>query len=212
MKVTIQRDQLMAALCTAAKSDIRYYLNGVYLEASSLETRLTSTDGQVISLQRADAEGDNEVEGVLRMILPRDFCERVKKNKHLPVVWIDNDKGEWALTDCSTRISFTPIDGKFPDCRRVIPRQTSGAAARLNPSLITPFIKAALILGAGKKDQPDVRIAHNGTDCALVTLGRSDYLGVLAPLRELDSTTPVTAPFAWALAELAAPADAAELV
>jgi DNA polymerase III subunit beta len=214
MKVTIQRDQLMAALCTAAKSDIRYYLNGVYLEATNMETRLTSTDGHTISLQRADAKDENEVDGVLRMILPRDLCERVKKNKMLPVVWIDNDddSNEWMLTDIGTRISFKPVEGKFPDYRRIIPSQTSGEAARFNPLLIGQFVKAAVILGAGKKDYPDVRIAHNGTDSALVSIGRSDYLGVLAPLRVLDSNAPITSPHDWALAELAAPAPAEELV
>lgn len=209
MKITIMRDQLVAALCTAGKADIRKNLNGVYLEATNLETRLSSTDGHVAALQRADAKGDNEVDSVVRMIIPRDAVERVKVSKTLPTVEINDEGGQWGLVDFLTRTPFTPLEGTFPDCHRVLPRSTSGEAAQFDPDLIAKFAKAAKVLGATYRSTALVAIGHNGRPrpgeilqtAALVTLGvLQDYVGVITPK---NGDAPTTPPL-WALSQLEA--------
>lgn len=213
MKITIMRDQLIAALCTAGKSDIRPSLNGVYIEATDMETRLSSTNGSAAALQRADAKGENDVDGgVVRMIVPRHALEGVKNHKVLRTVEINNDGGSWGLVDFSTRTSFVPIDGKFPNIPRVFPRTTSGEVAQFDPELIAAFTKAAKVLGATYKGLAQVAIAHNGRrtpddkndtglHAALVSLGhRQDYTGVIMPM---TGEAP-TAPPSWALSPLEA--------
>jgi DNA polymerase-3 subunit beta len=208
MKITIMRNQLVAALCTAGVADTRTYLNGIYLEATSLETRLTSTDGCVASMQRADAKGDNEVDGVIRFIIPRHAVEGVKLHKNLPTVEINDDGGSWGLVDSQTRVSFTPSDAAFPNCRRVLPANLSGEAAQFEPALVGKFAKAAKALGAMYKTLAQVAISHNGfpragvsrKTAALVTLGgRQDYVGLIGPLS--DGDVPTTPPL-WALSQL----------
>lgn len=207
------RDQLIAALCTAGKSDIRPYLNGVYVEATDMETRLSSTNGVAGSMQRADAKGENDVDGrTVRMIVPRHALEGVKNHKLLRTVEINDDGGTWALVDYPARISFVPIEDRFPDMRRVIPRTTSGEIAQFDPELIGQFAKAAKVLGATYKGLAQVAIAHNGhiapdgkgsagLHAALVSLGqRQDYTGVIMPM---NGTAP-TAPPSWALSSLEA--------
>ena len=207
MKITIMRDQLIAALCTTAQADVRYYLSGVYVEATSMETRLTSTNGTIMSTQRADAKGDNDVDGVIRIVVPREAIEKIKKHPMLKTVEINDDGGNWSVVDGLTRIGFEPVHERFPDYRRIIPAKTSGVAAQFDPALIAVFAKAAKVLGATYKGLAQVVISHNGYDTpgdmgphgAIVTLGHlTDYVGVISPLK---SGAPVSAPF-WAQEEL----------
>ena len=201
MKITIMRDQLIAALCTAGKTDVRFYLNGVYLEATNTETRLISTNGAVLSLQRADAKGENEVVGVIRMTIPRSAIEKVKNHKILRTIEINDDGGKWGVVDFATRTNFEPVDGSFPDYRRIIPLAPSGEAGQFDPELIALFAKAATALGATVKSKPIVAIKHNGTGGALVSLGRdTEYIGVIYPFRVQPPATPP----AWAMTVLEA--------
>lgn len=203
MKILIMRDQLIAALCTAGKADIRPYLNGVYLEATNLETRLSSTDGHTMALQRADAKGDNQVEGVIRMIVPRSAIEKVKNHKILRTIEINDEGGKWGVVDFGTRTSFEPVEGCFPDVRRVLPAKPNGEPAQFDPALIAQFAKAAVALGAvvTKRKVAPVAITHNGmtTGASLVSIGiDSEYIGAIMPFR---FTVPETPP-AWATAQL----------
>jgi DNA polymerase III sliding clamp (beta) subunit (PCNA family) len=203
MKITIMRTQLLAALCTAGSKDIRQYLNGVYVEATNSETRLASSTGSALALQRADAKDENDVAGTVSMIVPRDVVRSVRKTGDSPTVTITDgpQPGEYVLADGPTKTIFKPVEGRFPDWTRAIPRGTSGETAQFNTEFMALFAKAASALGATFKGMPDVRIAHNGTDGALVTLGLlQDYVGVLMPLR--DQTVAKSAP-SWAFEELA---------
>ena len=81
MKTTIfvSRKQLIASSFTMSDKDIRTYLNGVLVEATKTETRLVSTDGSVMSIQKyiADNEG---IENLICIIIPNDIVLRIKKS------------------------------------------------------------------------------------------------------------------------------------
>ena len=51
--ITLSSDKLLAALLFAGDNDVRYYLNGVQVEATESQTRLHSTDGHTGSVQRS---------------------------------------------------------------------------------------------------------------------------------------------------------------
>lgn len=50
MIVHVTAAALKAALLQAGKQDIRYYLNGICVEAYEKETRIIATDGPICSL------------------------------------------------------------------------------------------------------------------------------------------------------------------
>lgn len=102
-----------------AQQDVRYYLNGLLLEADGGHIRTVATDGHRLALNEADI--DAEVK--LRIILPRKAV--------LELYRLLTD------TDAKVRVEVSPnharfyiddsvfttklIDGKFPDYERVIP-------------------------------------------------------------------------------------------
>ena len=188
----------MAALCTCASTDLRYYLNGVYVEATSTETRLTSTDGRILSTQRFTS--DNLVDGVVRILVPFNVLNKIKKHKTVPMVEMGNEHGGWEIIDQDIRIGFTPTDGYFPDILKVIPKILNGEPGQFDPRLFANFAKAAIILGALNKKIPAVFVSHNGKGAAVISLGEEiEYLGIIMPLAK---TYPLSAPPSWAIKKL----------
>lgn len=202
------RDQLLAALYTAATQDVRYYLNCVCVDATSVETRLYTTDGIVLAAQRADAKGDNEIDGLVRVLVPVSALAGVKKNRlsdHVTVACLD---GVWSIIDDAVTIAFTPTEGSFPDITRVIPRRCSGERADFDQTFVARFVKAAAALGVKGIDA--VKISTSGASSALVEIaGRADYVGVIMPLRAAVYPAPCDTPPAWALSLLSIEEDLA---
>lgn len=99
-------------------------------------------------------------------------------------VVLECEAGRWSLAG----IPFVPVDGKFPDYRRVIPTAWSGAAGNYDPALVQKFVKAGKALKL--KGAPLVR--QNGEHgAALVHFYASDnFVGVLMPLRMFTEKTP----------------------
>jgi len=91
-----------------------------------------------------------------------------------------------------TSVIFAPIDGTFPDWRRIIPKETDGKPAQFNPAYVGDFAKVTKALGQGQ-----TAFAYNGDGPALVTFGDDiDGFGVLMPMR-IKREIPTRAP-AWA--------------
>jgi DNA polymerase-3 subunit beta len=181
--ITICRNQLLASICTASKKDLRFYLMGVQVLATETDTRLVSTDGNILSVQRLITRNVLDT-GPVELIIPIETCEKIKSHKgDLPVELTLKD-GQWCLVDYGTMHFFTPIDRKFPDFKRVIPVKCSGEVGQFQIALLSRFEKAAKILGAKCKSIPVVSISHNGRDAALVSIGRDhEYLGVIMPVK-----------------------------
>lgn len=143
--LTLQSSQLKAAMHCAASKDVRFYLCGVLLECcANGDVHIVSIDGSVLFAGLIAAPdvawGENPQRGPWRMILPRDAVASAiksplgKKNMvHLAAL----PDGRYMLNDTV----FTPIDGTFPDWRRVCPSHTALAQrgekpAQLNPDLL----------------------------------------------------------------------------
>lgn len=170
MKTEFPRDYLAAAACCAAAKDIRYYLNGVLVESLPSETRIAATTGQIAGVARYSRANADRFELIiplatvmLALKMPRTFLSLAKHGD------------QWSLAG----IAFTPIEGKFPDYRRVIPDKTSGESAPgFSPELLNVFAKVGKALKI--KSHPIVRT--NGKDAALVHFyAFDDFIGVLMP-------------------------------
>jgi len=48
MKIHISRNKLKAAAYFSARDDIRYYLNGILIESTPMQTRIVATDGHAL--------------------------------------------------------------------------------------------------------------------------------------------------------------------
>jgi|SRR3990172_5043381 len=186
MNATIQLDaaKLRAVSLFSSTKDIRYYLNGVYVEACATETRMAATDWHVLAVVRSTEMNGMAACPEISLIVPGSVIASALK--FLPKgenhVSLFLDDGKWTMVSNGARLPFEPIDGKFPDYRRVIPtKEPEGEAAQFDPELLMRFKKAAKAMGT--KEPPIIHHDVPGS-AALVTIGGcSDFAGVIMPLR-----------------------------
>jgi len=172
MKATlIPINVLKAMSILASKKDVRYYLNGVLVESNSQHTRIVATDGHILGIYQTSETAHNDE--AFSIIIPNEIIAKLdKKDNFLST----NEHGNWVIDG----IAFTPIDGKFPDYSRVLPKgEMTKEVAQFNPDFITRFQKVGKLLG--QKIAPT--ISHNGGSSALVDIVLPQFVGVMMPLR-----------------------------
>lgn len=218
MKLTIKAETIKALLAVAAKSDIRYYLNGVAIDAREAgDVTLVATDGHRLLAVPVDS---NDIESYADFMLgvwvvDRALLESVKPVKagrvELPLVLTlagvsaGNPPSATVSLAGATTASGTTVDGRFPDWRRVMPASANGIPAQYSPEYIGSFGKVGELLSGKGKGIPCV-IHHNGNDGALVTFSGSPAIGVIMPMRVGSEAGPVPHPGlpSWALAATSA--------
>ena len=123
---------LKAAQLMAAKEDIRYYLNGVFVSVKDGLVVMCGTNGHVMCLIKHDIfEGKNVVDCKpfnWEFIIPHELLDPLKAHGDLSVEYNEEtciiEIKQGALT-----ISGKAIDGKFPNPFRLIPVTLSGEEA-----------------------------------------------------------------------------------
>lgn len=207
-KTVIQFDHaaLKASCRIMARNDIRYYLNGVYVEATPTETILAATDGHRLLVLRKEAP--NDVRQVETLIIPGAVAQRIVAGslKAIPQISLTQvDDGKWLvpLLKWDMEVAFRSVEGIFPNWRAVVPKATSGEAANIKPQYLADFEKAAHdMYGSLKLHASSIEVRHNGADGALVfpsSHSGQDFVGVVMPF--VPDTNPRTTPPAWVLAE-----------
>jgi DNA polymerase-3 subunit beta len=170
MRIIIKKNVLQAMSILASKKDVRYYLNGVYVMGTPKKVRYVATDGHILGLYQSN---DYLPEENFDLIIPNEVIAKLEKNKDHELSFIE---GKWQIDN----MIFTPVDGKFPDYQRVLPRgDVSNEVAQFNPDFIVRFQKVGKLLV--KNAVPT--IAHNGSSSSLVDIGLSDFIGVMMPIR-----------------------------
>lgn len=174
---------LAAALTHAGVKDVRYYLNGVYLDFP--KGRIVATDGHrmfVGQIPKAEAEP---------VIVERDSADRIVKQakKSLRDGWaiivsVDEDNTV-RLHDVNSGATFSAkaIDGKFPDYERVIPTKPDGTVGQYNLGYLADTRKALALYQGRDVDRTFPHIAHNGLGPCLVTDDSATALCVVMPVR-----------------------------
>ncbi|RSF08832.1 hypothetical protein [Achromobacter aegrifaciens] len=204
-KATIQIDHtaLKAACRIMAKNDIRYYLNGVYVEATRDQTLVVATDGHRLILIRTQTE--NEVEDAESLIIAGDVAKRIVDGSIRSIRQISmtrTDAGKWhiPLFKWGVELSFGSVEGVFPNWRKVVPERTTGEPANFNPQYLADFQAAAHDYFGGSKGRLGlIEVSQNGRGGALVTPTRKDgdFIGVVMPFEA--ATNHKAEPPAWAL-------------
>lgn len=199
-RIMTTRAALKAALRIAAKQDIRYYLNGINVEADATSTRLIATDGNRMLILHRDA--DNRLDGPVSLIIPREIVRQVaagsgKGLAHIAIDLCPEGARFWSIPllhlGTNTRLTFSEVAGKFPNWRPIVPETISGAAAQLNPAYLADMNAAAADLGSRYTS-----VAHNGDGPALVrpeSQIAEQFIGLIMPMRHGKAAA--WAPPAW---------------
>ena len=204
----IKQSTLDAMLLIAAKKDIRYYLNGVYIEFNDQISRAVGCDGHKLGIYQ-NAAPDNRGNGSI--IIPRDVIENLPKKCDI-LTFSQISDTHWEINTGNATIKFAPCDAKYPDFRRVVhgiqTAGTSGAAAGFNLDYLNQFEKCGNLLAGSKLRMGNrLRLHHNGDAAALVLLNCVDgFAGVVMPLRDSIGSTGALFP-AELTSDLTAPAN-----
>lgn len=108
----INKEQLKSILNAIPKCNVRYFLNGLYVNFDKKE--IVATNGHVLVL----IENVDFLDGVGEVIIPRETISNLIK--------ISPKKGKVKITNSEICIddvvlSYEPIKGKYPDFRKVMP-------------------------------------------------------------------------------------------
>lgn len=202
---------LNAAMLAAAKDDIRYYLNGVYIHAVDSELRIVSTDGHRMIVSRYVPEigvriPEWAVDGI---ILPGDKLREVlpvmAKNAMLSPhdtqvarLTIDHQPGAQHVTLKSVNefASFrvVPVDGKFPDYQRVIGESGQAFVREAGEVMQANGINAAYLKDAGiiaaKLGSKAIHSFSGGEKATVFTFeGAPDTILIVMPIRTGEAVT-----------------------
>lgn len=180
--ITVNADMLRAALICASTEQARYYLNGVYVDPKGY---LVSTDGHRLFCGKIDLMTQGEGGGLSiapdsfeGWIIPSDAIKRALAGYKQQTIDIAPDR----LGDLACK----PVDGSFPDWRRVVPQTLSGEIAQFNPAYIADMGKIGLLLTGKRKSDAGLtaHLHHNGEGPAGVTFPYcATAYAVLMPIR-----------------------------
>lgn len=186
-EVIVQLGQLQALKLFVPKKDIRYYLNGIYVEFNKYNTILVATDGHRLlttAIYNNDVQHGRDTIGA---IIPIEIIEsllKVKSKIGAVSIYLDVENNivrKIHLVNDAIKLEVLPIDGKYPDFRRVFPESVSNEPGNYDFSFLNDFDKAAQYLAGHKKAK--AALSQNGDKAALVDLDYPDCAGVVMPLK-----------------------------
>lgn len=179
---------LKAALICTAKEDVRFYLVGVAID----QGHIVATDGH-----RAFYAPVPVAQDAPQVIIPRSAIDfflkkataELKKKAEKATVKVSITEGcTGELRTATVSETFVPIDGKFPEWKRIIPKfkaeEYQGGDLSFNWSYMADFQKIAKILGS--KNDGAILIPNKETNgAALVEFvdPRFPAKGIIMPMR-----------------------------
>ena len=192
---TVSLSTLRAARTHSADGDIRYYLNGVYLDTQ--RGKVVATDGHRMLV--AHARGVKL--DAAPVIIPNDLLDAALKQfggeyargKSLGAcdVSITIDGAQLTIATPTGHVTGRPLDGQFPEWRRVVPNGEDGvldqAPAVLNSDYVTEACAAFAIarnISKAKAGIHAVRVLQRGEFPSIVCDTDPDMVVVIMPLRD----------------------------
>jgi len=176
----IPTDLLKAALYCASNEESRYYLRGVHLSTSG---HMVTTDGHRIFCAKLAEAVPADV------IIPLDTVKAALK--------LAGKRAETIELNGNTLggVVFTPVDGTFPDWRRVIPaidgfQSGDGKPGHFNPDYVYDLGQMSRALGS--KTGVTFQIHSWGVENphGVTFAERTDCFAVIMPMRTVKEATP----------------------
>lgn len=183
---------LKAARMVASDEETRFYLNGVRCEIRLNHVTYIATDGHKLVAIRDTAGGGAN----LNITIPKDVIDGFKLSARerqngtpLSCTLEKREDGYWELNYMNHRRAFKPVEGAFPDWKRIVPPKVDGKPAHYNPSYLVTFNKIDAFLhgarGSGKESTL-ATVCMNGDGPALVKFSAATgdrAFGVIMPVR-----------------------------
>lgn len=199
MKLNLQARLVAAVAQFKASNDIRFYLNGVYVEPRPQGGAvIVATNGHAIGVW-LDESGEIERPAILRIGAKLQAACQGADTKRLTIVddrlaVLSNDGTELHIQHQQIKMSGSwEIAGKFPDYKAVIKIPDSHPALRsaLNPEYIAR-IDRALSIGIGNKSKSVTTHQNSQHEVIVFTsCAAPNFVGAIMPMRE--SLTPYPA-------------------
>jgi len=191
MRINLRK--LTALTAIIPKKDPRHYLKGVQVkfdcESDGFNLTATATNGYSLGQFKSFAQDHDTGEAYqgesFEIIIPAETLAGVKLKKSACDYADLRENGDrWEIVTDTTTTTFTPVEGVFPDCSRVIPSgSASGEIAQFDIDILASFSKIAKSLGA--KRPGCFVIEHNGLNGTRLTHSEvNNFLGVIMPFRE----------------------------
>jgi DNA polymerase-3 subunit beta len=175
---------LRAARTHAPSKDVRYYLLSVHFDLEA--GRIVATDGHRMFICAGPV-----VPGAGTFIMPSTLVDNVLKalgkRPLQSEVEVSHASGTIQFKTEMGTFSGTAIDGKFPDWRRVVPREVSGVSAQYNPEYLANAREALALYQGFKADKTAFKVAHNGDSPGICTTNDYSVVVIVMPMREVDA-------------------------
>jgi hypothetical protein len=176
----IPTDLLKAALFCASNEESRYYLRGVHLSTSG---HMVTTDGRRLFCAKLAEAVPTDV------IIPLDTVKAALK--------LAPKKADTIELNGNTLggVVFTPVDGTFPDWRRIIPAADGyangdGKPAHFNPDYIYDLGQMSRALGSKTGTAFKIHGWDSGSPHGVTFAGRDDCFAVIMPMLNDGDVTP----------------------
>ncbi|WP_156350575.1 MULTISPECIES: hypothetical protein [Achromobacter] len=187
-----------AVALAAGQQDIRYYLNGMLLEQAKDGLYLVATDGHRMHAMRV--RQDTSLPVGAQVIIPNETIAKIKPSRHMATVVVEvaDDLRSGCLAYFGDAFSFTAEDGRYPDWRRVLPREATidGIGASLNTDYLADVAKAAVLMGGKKGAAAAPQLAFAGQRGAVRALiqGQPEFVATIMPQIHKADGKPVVLP------------------
>lgn len=182
--IKIETAVLKAALVCAAKNDIRHYLNGVFVESKNGNLFIVSTTGATMFVHQIEGGYSGDDFG---FIIPRSVVESIVKTKNKVLEITGESFSRGSELRCGFSL-FAPVDGQFPNWRRVVPDHLSttiqdSIASKFNPELVMNCY-SAIAIAEGKKEKGYAAKLGDTGQCGIVSGDNPLTFCVIMPLRD----------------------------
>lgn len=180
MKTLLRIDHLKAVFNAVSSDETRYYLCGVQVEINAKGTTLAATNGHMLL---ASHDETSTLDEPVKLIIPDHVVKGFKPARGQTMVELSTEDGKtWRLGNTL----FQPVDGTYPDWRRVIPQETPETIS-VQDAWFEPKYQLAMYKAA-KELNTICDIHPNGQNPALVSFrdAKTDYsvVGVIMPYRK----------------------------
>lgn len=183
--LTLNISTLSALLPHAAKQDVRFYLQGIYINPT--RGHAVATDGHRLLMVKIPQHADMPA-----FIMDRRQCQdicKAGKGRGAPTevtltCSADTNKPYVSATVGGNTFTAPAIDGTFPDYGRIIPESPEIAPAQYNPAFLLDMEESFQLL-TGRTPKTGIVCTvrqHGELAAAIVTAPAYEALGLIMPV------------------------------
>ena len=204
-------------LLTAAKNDIRRYMNGVCIHARAGKVFLISTDGARATVYDATADVVSDIPTAGQWIIPAEFLKGIKTGKtpYANPLDVQINATHAQIEFLGATYSAALIAGVFPAGflldrflgQNLYSVQRDAVRPYLDPEYIYDALKQTQMI-MGKKNKPGL-IGQGEGEPVIVTYGHAHWVGVILPMRGLTQAECINMPYLCPVPERSEPPSSA---